>query len=82
MTTERQSEVQALSGPSIEEAISQMANMGIERQEIAQALILTGAGLLAGALGPKGAGHELRTVAELIPAWINRISDTIEQKSH
>lgn len=82
MKNKRQAEVQALAEPTIEQAIGQLANMGLDSAEIAQALILTGAGLLAGAMGPKGAGHDLRTVAEMIPAWINRIGDTIERKNH
>jgi hypothetical protein len=43
---DHQNDVQALTGPTIEEAIARMANAGISAYEIGQALILTGAGLL------------------------------------
>lgn len=80
MDAERQSEVQALSEPAIEQAVSQLVNMGLTSKEIAQALILMGAGLLVAAMGPKGAGHDLQTVAEMIPAWINNVGSTIKRK--
>lgn len=78
----RQTEVQALSGPMLEEAIGRMANAGIRSHEIAQALILTGAGLLAGSLGPKGAGHDLRTVAAQLETWLQEVADKIEARTN
>jgi hypothetical protein len=75
----RQNEVQALSGPVIEEAIARLSNAGIAPHEIAQALVLTGAGLLAGSLGPNGAGHNLRCVADTTSAWIRKIADSLEK---
>lgn len=78
MTTTRQTEVQALAEPTIEEAIARMANAGLAPHEIAQALILTGAGLLAGTLGPKGAGHDLHNIADATAKWIRQIADHIE----
>ena len=65
---DRQNEVQALFGPVLDEAIARMADAGIARHETAQAMSLTGAGLLAASLGAKGAGANLRTVAECTTA--------------
>lgn len=76
--TTRQAEVQALAEPTIEEAIARMANAGLSAPEIAQALILTGAGLLAGSLGPKGAGHDLRAIADKTGRWIHEIAEQVE----
>lgn len=81
MTT-RQTEVQALSGPMLEEAIGRMANAGLQSHEIAQSLILTGAGLLAGSLGPQGAGHDLRAVAAQVSDWIAEVAKGIEARAN
>lgn len=64
INSEHQSEVQAITGPVLEEAISQLANAGISAPEIAQAMILTGSGLLARSSGPKRAGYAVRNVAD------------------
>lgn len=74
-----QTEVQAVSEPVLEEAIARLVNAGLAPHRIAQAMILTGAGLLAGSLGPKGAGHDLRNVAEKTSSWIWHIADEIEK---
>jgi hypothetical protein len=71
---DRQDDVQALTGPTLDEAISRMANAGISAHEIGQALILTGAGLLTAALGPKGAGYEIRHVSAVTTEWLARIA--------
>ena len=76
----RQQEVQALSEPMMEEAISRMANAGMTAPEIAQAFILMGSGILARSLGPKGAGHSMREVADKAGAWMNDIADQIERR--
>lgn len=75
ISTERQNQVRALAEPMIEEAISRMVNAGIAPHEIAQIMILQGAGLLTAALGPKHAGYDLRTVAQHTSAWIEGIAD-------
>ena len=80
MTNEHQTETQALAEPIIEESIARMANAGLTGPQIAQSLILTGAGLLAGALGPKQAGHDLHNVADQTAAWIRQIADGIENR--
>jgi len=80
MNTERQKETQAISEPMIEEAISRMANAGLTAPEIAQALILMGSGMLARSLGPKGAGHAMRNVADKAGAWMHSIADQIERR--
>lgn len=82
MSISRQTEVQALSGPMLDEAIGRMANAGLKSHEIAQALILTGAGLLAGSLGPHGAGHDLRAVATQVSEWITEVAKGIEARSN
>lgn len=77
----RQTEVQAITGPTIEEAISRMSNAGIAGHEIAQSLILTGAGLLTASLGPKGAGFELRAVADRTAAWLRDVAEAYEAQT-
>lgn len=77
---DRQNEVQALSGPVIEEAIARMSRCGIAPHEIAQLLVLTGAGLLAGALGPKGAGYALLDLADHSAQWIRAIAEITSRK--
>lgn len=79
--TTRQREVQAIAEPIIEETIARLANAGIASHETAQAMILTGAGLLAGSLGPKNAGHDLRNVADSTARWIRQIAEEID-KTH
>lgn len=81
MTTNRQDEVQALSEPVMEEAIARMANAGMTASEIAQALILVGSGMLARSLGPQGAGHSMRRVAEMAGAWMHGIANEIEGRA-
>jgi hypothetical protein len=78
---ERQSEVQAITEPMMEEMIARMANAGIDKHEIGQALVLTGAGLLTAALGPRGAGHTLRAVSEHTAAWLERIAAAVERET-
>lgn len=77
-----QTETQAIAEPVIEETIARLSNAGLAPHEIAQSLILTGAGLLAGSLGPRGAGHDLNTVAEATAAWIHRIAEKIEEREN
>jgi len=79
MTQSRQAEVQAIAEPIVEESIARLINAGLAGPEIAQALILTGAGLLAGTLGPEGAGHDLRHVAEATSRWMRQIADRIDE---
>jgi hypothetical protein len=72
---DRAAEVRAIADPMIEEVIARMRNAGIPPHELAQILILNGAGLLAACLGPRHAGHSLRDVAEAVPAWIHQLAD-------
>ena len=74
----KQTEAQAIAEPVIEESIARLSNAGLTGPEIAQALVLTGAGLLAGSLGPKGAGHDLREVAAKLTSWIEEIAGQVE----
>jgi hypothetical protein len=76
---DRQNDIQALTGPTIEEAIARMSNAGIAPHEIGQALILTGAGLLTAALGPKGAGYEIRHVSAATTEWLARIAAHLDR---
>ena len=62
----------------LEETIARLRNAGIDGHEIAQALILTGAGLLAGSIIPKGAGHDLRHISAMFSQWIEAIADQTE----
>jgi hypothetical protein len=78
----RQREAQAIAEPMLEETIARMSNAGLQGHEIAQALVLTGAGLLAGSVGPKGAGHDLRAVAKSTAAWMTHMADQIETKAN
>lgn len=78
--TERQAEVQALAGPIIEETLGRLVRCGIAPHEAAQCLIMTGAGLLAGALGPKHAGYEMHQVAEAVGSWINTIAERLDAR--
>jgi len=78
----RQTEAQAIAEPIIEESIARLANAGLAPHEIAQALILTGTGLLAGSLGPQGAGHDLRAVAEKTSEWLDELARATEAKSN
>jgi len=82
MTNSNQKEAQAIVEPVIEETIARLSNAGLAPHEIAQSLILTGAGLLAGSLGPKGAGHDLRAIAVKTAEWIEEISSRTEAKSN
>lgn len=75
----RQAEVQALSEPMIEETVARLRNAGIEPHEIAQALVLTGVGLLVGSLGPKQAGHTLREVSTSVGQWVAQLADHVER---
>jgi len=50
-----------------------MRNAGIQPHEIAQILVLNGAGLLSAALGPKHAGYEMKEVADAVGTWIHGI---------
>lgn len=77
---ERQAEVQALAGPIIEETLARLVRCGIAPHEAAQCLIMTGAGLLAGALGPRHAGYEMREVAEAVGGWIGTIAEKLEAR--
>jgi hypothetical protein len=74
----RQRETQDLAGPIVEEMLSRMVRCGIAPHETAQILIMTGAGLLAGALGPKHAGYEMREVAVAVADWIGKIAVNLE----
>jgi hypothetical protein len=78
---ERQAEVTALAGPVIEETLARLARCGIHPHESAQFLILTGAGLLARALGPKHAGYAVGEVAEAVGGWIHQIAAQLDAKS-
>lgn len=75
----RQTEAQAIAEPIIEETIARLTNAGLAPHQTAQALILTGAGLLAGSLGPNGAGHDLHAVAHTTAAWICQIAERLEK---
>lgn len=77
-----QNDAQATAEPIIEEAIARMSNAGLAPHAIAQSLILTGAGLLAGSLGPKGAGHDLNAVADATAAWIRQIAKATEAREN
>jgi hypothetical protein len=76
----RADEVRALVDPMIEECIARARNAGVQPHEIAQIMILNGAGLLSATLGPKHAGYDLRTVAESTAAWIGQIAAHYETK--
>lgn len=78
---ERADEIRALADPVIEECIARLVNCGIAPHEIAQMLVLQGAGLLAASLGPKHAGFDLRTVAQHSAAWIEQIAAHYEAKA-
>jgi len=82
MNDETQRDIQATAEPIVEEAIGRLANAGLAPHEIAQSLILTGTGLLAGSLGPQGAGHDLRAVAAKTSEWIEEIARATEAKSN
>ena len=82
MNDQTQRDIQATAEPIVEEAIARLANAGLTGPEIAQSLILTGAGLLAGSLGPQGAGHDLRAVAAKTSRWIEEIARATEAKSN
>lgn len=77
-----QTEAQAIAEPVIEETIARLSNAGLVPHQIAQSLILTGAGLLAGSLGPKGAGHDLDKVAEATALWIRQIAEKVEAREN
>lgn len=77
-----QTEAQALAEPMIEETIARLSNAGLASHEIAQTLILTGAGLLSGSLGPKQAGHDLRAVSAAMAQWIDQIAEKIEAREN
>jgi hypothetical protein len=77
---ERQEEVRALAGPIIEETLGRLVRCGIAPHEIAQIMIMTGAGLLAGALGPKHAGYAMGEVAEAVGSWIHSIGEKLEAR--
>lgn len=79
---QHQAEVQAIAGLILEEAISRLSNAGVSGPDIAQAMILTGSGLLAGSLGPKGAGLALREVADTSHAWMQQLAEALEQKAN
>lgn len=76
----KQTEAQAIAEPIIEETIARLSNAGLTGPEIAQAMILTGAGLLAGSLGPKHAGFAMRDVADKAHAWMLEIAEQIENR--
>ena len=79
ISPERQNEVRALAEPIVEEMLARLVRCGIRPHEAAQLLVLTGAGLLAGALGPKHAGYELREVAGSVSGWLEGLASTIEK---
>lgn len=76
----KQTEAQAIAEPVIEETIARLHNAGLTGPEIAQSLILTGAGLLAGTLGPKRAGFAMRSVADKAHAWMLEIAGQVENR--
>lgn len=75
---ERQKWAQSRAEPHIARAYAQMIDQGLEPHEAAQALILAGAGALARALGPDGAGHHLRDLADAHRAWLIDLAETVE----
>lgn len=77
---ERQNEVRALAEPIVEETLSRLVRCGIAPHEIAQIMIMTGAGLLAGSLGPKHAGYTLAEVADAMAGWIHGIAKTYDSR--
>ena len=77
---QRQTEVQDLAGPVVDEFLARMVRCGIAPHEAAQILILTGAGLLAGSLGPRHAGYAVDEVAEAVGGWIRQIAGTYEAR--
>lgn len=78
---ERQEEVRALAGPIIEEMLGRLVRCGIAPHEAAQLLIMSGAGLLAGSLGPKHAGYAMGEVAEAVGTWIHQIANAYEKRT-
>lgn len=80
ISQERQNEVRALVEPIVDEMLARLVRSGIRPHEAAQLLVLTGAGLLAGSLGPKHAGFELREVAGAVSGWMQGLASTVEKR--
>ena len=80
ISNERADEVRAIFDPMVDELIARARNAGIAPHEIAQILLMNGAGLLSATLGPKHAGFELRMVAEVTSTWIGQIADYYEAR--
>jgi hypothetical protein len=76
----RQRLAQRRAEPILRRAMRQMLEHGLTPAEAAQAMILTGAGALARALGPDGAGHALRDVATKQATWLTEIAETVEAR--
>lgn len=77
---ERQNEVQDLAGPILDEFLARLVACGIRPHEAGQLLVLQGAGLLAGSLGPRRAGYALGEVAEGVSGWIHKIAADYEKR--
>jgi hypothetical protein len=78
---DRGNDCRALADPVIEEAIARLRNAGIQPHEIAQLMILNGAGLLSASLGPKHAGYAVAEVADSVAGWLHGIADAYSDRA-
>lgn len=76
---DRQSRVQRKAEPHIARAFGAMLDHGITPADAAQAFILSGVGMLVRAIGPEGAGHTLREVAEAQNRWLLEMAESVER---
>lgn len=76
--TDRQNKVQERAEPIIARAYSQMLDHGVAPADAAQAMILTACGILARVIGPNGAGHSIREVADAQHVWLSEIASSVE----